>query len=44
MSVRVFLTPEFRDFGSFVPVATVWLSLSAVCDVVIAVGMTYALV
>jgi len=43
MSVRVFLTPEFKDFGSFVPVATVWLSLSAVCDVVIAVGMSYAL-
>jgi len=43
MSVKVFLNPEFQEFGSFIAAATVWLALSAVCDVVIAVGMTYAL-
>ncbi|KAJ7798237.1 hypothetical protein B0H14DRAFT_38530 [Mycena olivaceomarginata] len=43
MAVKVFLNPEFQEFGSFIAAATVWLALSAVCDVVIAVGMTYAL-
>jgi len=43
MSIKVFLNPEFQEFGSFIAAATVWLALSAVCDVVIAVGMTYAL-
>ncbi|KAJ7811578.1 hypothetical protein B0H13DRAFT_2473783 [Mycena leptocephala] len=43
MSIKVFLNPEFQEFGSFITAATVWLALSAVCDVVIAVGMTYAL-
>lgn len=44
MAVKVFLNPEFQEFGSFIAAATVWLALSAVCDVVIAVGMTYVLV
>jgi hypothetical protein len=44
MSVKVFLNPEFQEFGSFIAAATVWLALGAVCDVVIAVGMSYALV
>ncbi|KAJ7469645.1 hypothetical protein FB451DRAFT_1255198 [Mycena latifolia] len=43
MSVKVFLNPEFREFDSFITAATVWLALSAVCDVVIAVGMSHAL-
>ncbi|KAJ7204916.1 hypothetical protein C8J57DRAFT_1542016 [Mycena rebaudengoi] len=43
MSVKVFLNPEFQEFGSFIAAATVWLALGAVCDVVIAVGMSYAL-
>jgi hypothetical protein len=44
MSVKVFRNPEYREFHSFKTAATVWLASSAVCDVVIAVGMTHALV
>ncbi|KAJ6554251.1 hypothetical protein B0H19DRAFT_1262637 [Mycena capillaripes] len=43
MSVKVFRNPEYREFHSFITAATVWLASSAVCDVVIAVGMTRAL-
>ncbi|KAF7358106.1 hypothetical protein MVEN_00858700 [Mycena venus] len=43
MSVKVFLNPEYREFDSFITAATVWLASSAVCDVVIAIGMTHAL-
>ncbi|KAJ7310813.1 hypothetical protein DFH08DRAFT_1046139 [Mycena albidolilacea] len=43
MSVKVFQNPEYREFHSFKTAATVWLASSAVCDVVIAVGMTHAL-
>ncbi|KAJ7862929.1 hypothetical protein B0H14DRAFT_2290186, partial [Mycena olivaceomarginata] len=43
MSVNVFRNPEYREFHSFKTAATVWLASSAVCDVVIAVGMTHAL-
>ncbi|KAJ7214263.1 hypothetical protein B0H12DRAFT_368365 [Mycena haematopus] len=43
MSAKVFLTREFRDFGTFTTTAITWLSLSAACDLVIALGMTHAL-
>ncbi|KAJ7354392.1 hypothetical protein DFH08DRAFT_984880 [Mycena albidolilacea] len=43
VSILVSLNPEFHKFGNFKAVITLWLVLSAVCDIVIAVGMTHAL-
>ncbi|KAJ6483977.1 hypothetical protein C8R45DRAFT_931431 [Mycena sanguinolenta] len=43
MCVKVFLTREFRQFGAFQTTATIWLALTAVCDLVTALGMAYAL-
>jgi len=43
VSVKVFLNPAFRDFETFTTEVIIWLVLSAVCDIVIAVGLTYAL-
>ncbi|KAF7377363.1 hypothetical protein MSAN_00157500 [Mycena sanguinolenta] len=43
MCTKVFMTREFARFGAFTTTATIWLSLTAVCDVVIALGMSYAL-
>ncbi|KAJ6594663.1 hypothetical protein B0H19DRAFT_1096364 [Mycena capillaripes] len=43
VSLMVSMNPEFRNFGRFQTVIIVWLVLSAVCDIVIAIGMTYAL-
>ncbi|KAF7358000.1 hypothetical protein MVEN_00847000 [Mycena venus] len=43
VSVMVYMHPEFRSFESFTTEVVVWLGLSAVCDIVIAIGMTYAL-
>ncbi|KAF8207943.1 hypothetical protein K438DRAFT_348102 [Mycena galopus ATCC 62051] len=43
MSIVVGLNPDFQDFANFEWVVTLWLILSAVCDIVIAVGMSYAL-
>ncbi|KAK7001524.1 hypothetical protein R3P38DRAFT_3284360 [Favolaschia claudopus] len=43
MFVKVLLHPQFRDFPTFTTTATVWLSLSATCDVIIALGLSYAL-
>ncbi|KAJ7200560.1 hypothetical protein GGX14DRAFT_466415 [Mycena pura] len=42
--LMVLRTPQFRDFGSFTTVATLWLAGSATCDILIAGGMSYALV
>ncbi|KAF8207944.1 hypothetical protein K438DRAFT_1814674 [Mycena galopus ATCC 62051] len=42
-SVMVFLNPLFSSFGRFTTEVIVWLVLSAVCDIVIAAGITYAL-
>ena len=44
MFVTVLQTPKFRDFDKFKTVATMWLVCSAACDILIAGGMTYALV
>jgi hypothetical protein len=44
VSINVFMHPEFRSFETFTTEVIVWLVLSAVCDVVIAAGMTHALV
>ncbi|KAJ7633395.1 hypothetical protein DFH06DRAFT_691539 [Mycena polygramma] len=43
VSVMVSSNPKFQDFGNFATEIIIWLALSAVCDIVIAVGMTYAL-
>ncbi|KAJ7267557.1 hypothetical protein B0H12DRAFT_1097661 [Mycena haematopus] len=43
VSTKVLLYPAFREFDLFTTEVIVWLVLSAVCDVVIAIGMTYAL-
>ncbi|KAF8207945.1 hypothetical protein K438DRAFT_1755338 [Mycena galopus ATCC 62051] len=43
VSVMVYLNPEFKSFELFRAEVIVWLMLSAACDVVIAVGMTWAL-
>ncbi|KAJ7137228.1 hypothetical protein C8R46DRAFT_612965 [Mycena filopes] len=43
VSVMVAMNPEFRGFGNFTTEIIVWLSLSAACDIVIAVAMTHAL-
>ncbi|KAJ7688060.1 hypothetical protein B0H17DRAFT_1135897 [Mycena rosella] len=43
MFVTVLQTPKFRDFDKFKTVATMWLVCSAACDILIAGGMTYAL-
>ncbi|KAJ7691438.1 hypothetical protein B0H17DRAFT_1201082 [Mycena rosella] len=43
MFVTVLQTPEFRDFDKFKTVATMWLVCSAACDILIAGGMSYAL-
>lgn len=44
VSAAVSMHPEFSNFKHFTSEVIVWLVLSAVCDVVIAVGMTHALV
>jgi hypothetical protein len=44
VSTMVSMNPQFRDFGNFTVEVIVWLVLSAVCDIVIAIGMTHALV
>jgi hypothetical protein len=44
VSAKVIAFPEFRSFENFTIVVIVWLVLSAACDIVIAVGMTHALV
>ncbi|KAJ6480434.1 hypothetical protein C8R45DRAFT_1101009 [Mycena sanguinolenta] len=43
VSLVVSLNPEFQQFINFKSEVTLWLVLSAVCDIVIAVGMTHAL-
>ncbi|KAJ7860351.1 hypothetical protein B0H13DRAFT_2074011 [Mycena leptocephala] len=43
VSFFVFTNPEFRNFERFTTVIIVWLVLSATCDIVIAIGMTFAL-
>jgi len=43
MFATVLQTPKFRDFDKFKTVATMWLVCSAACDILIAGGMTYAL-
>ncbi|KAJ7860352.1 hypothetical protein B0H13DRAFT_2272222 [Mycena leptocephala] len=43
VSAAVSMHPEFSNFKHFTSEVIVWLVLSAVCDVVIAVGMTHAL-
>ncbi|KAF8164221.1 hypothetical protein K438DRAFT_2025318 [Mycena galopus ATCC 62051] len=43
MFVAVLKTPMFRDFDKFTTVATMWLVCSAACDILIAGGMSYAL-
>jgi len=43
VSTLVSMNPHFRDFGNFTVEVIVWLVLSAVCDIVIAIGMTHAL-
>ena len=40
----VVLNPAFGSFERFKTVIAVWLGLSAACDIVIAAGMSYALV
>jgi hypothetical protein len=44
MSIKVFMNREFGKFDRFLTSAIVWLALSAVCDIVIAVGLSHALV
>jgi hypothetical protein len=44
VAVKVFLNPEFRSFQTFATEVVVWLVLSALCDIIIAAGMTHALV
>ncbi|KAF7377309.1 hypothetical protein MSAN_00151400 [Mycena sanguinolenta] len=43
MCINVFVTREYGQFAAFTTTATVWLSLTAACDVVIALGMAHAL-
>ncbi|KAJ7657381.1 hypothetical protein DFH06DRAFT_461667 [Mycena polygramma] len=43
VSFMVATHPEFQLFGKFTNEVIVWLSLSAVCDIVIAIGMSHAL-
>ncbi|KAJ7140893.1 hypothetical protein C8R44DRAFT_762036 [Mycena epipterygia] len=43
VSIMVSMNPEFRDFPNFLTEVVFWLISSAVCDVVIAVAMCYAL-
>ncbi|KAF7358002.1 hypothetical protein MVEN_00847200 [Mycena venus] len=43
VSAIVSTNPEFQNFAHFTSEVTLWLVLSAVCDIVIAVGMTHAL-
>ncbi|KAJ7354393.1 hypothetical protein DFH08DRAFT_1077118 [Mycena albidolilacea] len=43
VAVKAFLNPEFRSFQTFATEVVVWLVLSALCDIIIAAGMTYAL-
>ncbi|KAJ6483929.1 hypothetical protein C8R45DRAFT_293991 [Mycena sanguinolenta] len=43
VSTEVFLHPEFRNFNSFTSEVIVWLVMSATCDLVIALGMSYSL-
>ncbi|KAJ6594662.1 hypothetical protein B0H19DRAFT_1247319 [Mycena capillaripes] len=43
VSSMLSMNPEFRNFGRFKPEIIIWLVLSAVCDIVIAIGMTHAL-
>ncbi|KAJ6594661.1 hypothetical protein B0H19DRAFT_1247318 [Mycena capillaripes] len=43
VSAVVSMNPEYQNFGKFKTEIILWLVLSAVCDIVIAVGMTHAL-
>ncbi|KAJ6482670.1 hypothetical protein C8R45DRAFT_1099938 [Mycena sanguinolenta] len=43
MCIKVFMIREFSQFATFTTTAIVWLSLTAACDIVIALGMTHAL-
>ncbi|KAJ7608217.1 hypothetical protein FB45DRAFT_1067588 [Roridomyces roridus] len=43
LSIMVVLDRQFRDFPKFATVTTVWLSLTASCDVVIAAAMSFTL-
>ncbi|KAJ7616435.1 hypothetical protein FB45DRAFT_1063901 [Roridomyces roridus] len=43
VSMMVSKYPQFLDFDKFTTAVTVWLLSSAVCDVVIAIAMSYAL-
>ncbi|CAK5283837.1 unnamed protein product [Mycena citricolor] len=43
MSINVGTTRRFSDFGKFTVISAVWLTCSAVCDLVIAISMSYAL-
>ncbi|KAK6977520.1 hypothetical protein R3P38DRAFT_3123411 [Favolaschia claudopus] len=44
VSVKVAMNAAFRDFDNFSVEVILWLALSAFCDLVIAVSMSYALV
>ncbi|KAJ7502605.1 hypothetical protein B0H11DRAFT_2223516 [Mycena galericulata] len=43
VSIMVFLNPKFRDFDTFSTEVSLWLVSSAVCDVSIAIAMSYSL-
>ncbi|KAJ7429391.1 hypothetical protein B0H11DRAFT_2145552 [Mycena galericulata] len=43
VSIMVFLNPNFRDFDTFSTEVSLWLVSSAVCDVSIAIAMSYSL-
>ncbi|KAJ7812386.1 hypothetical protein B0H14DRAFT_3478880 [Mycena olivaceomarginata] len=43
VGVKVFVNPEFRSFQTFATEVVIWLVLSALCDIIIAAGMTHAL-
>jgi len=43
MSIKVIMNREFGEFDRFETSAIVWLALSAVCDIVIAAGLSHAL-
>ncbi|KAJ7502601.1 hypothetical protein B0H11DRAFT_644247 [Mycena galericulata] len=43
VSIMVFMNPEFRNFDVFSTEVTLWLVSSAVCDVSIAIAMSYSL-
>ncbi|KAF7358001.1 hypothetical protein MVEN_00847100 [Mycena venus] len=43
VSAKVALNPEYSSFEIFTSEVIVWLVLSAACDIIIAIGMSYAL-